>query len=194
MIYTNDEIYKVIGEAAPETSTTSISPILHAALIDTPIGTMITLADDISLYLLEFFTKKKLYREVMRLRQQGFHIDLGATPVLKMIKTELKAYFEGTLTEFKTPYTLLGSEFQKTAWQALCQIPYGQTRSYAEQSQSLGKAKAYRAVGNANGANVLSIIVPCHRVIASDGSLGGYGGGVEIKRWLLAHEKQGGRG
>lgn len=76
------------------------------------------------------------------------------------------------------------------AWQALTLIPYGETRSYAQQAQSLGKPTAYRAVANANGANSLSIIIPCHRIINSSGNLGGYGGGIARKQWLLEHERK----
>ena len=85
---------------------------------------------------------------------------------------------------------MFGSPFQRQVWQVLCGIPYGETRSYAEEAISMGKPSAYRAVANANGANQLAIIIPCHRVIASDGTLGGYGGGIAVKQWLLEHEKR----
>ena len=85
---------------------------------------------------------------------------------------------------------MFGSPFQRQVWQVLCGIPYGETRSYAEEAMYMGKPSAYRAVANANGANQLAIIIPCHRVIASDGTLGGYGGGIAVKQWLLEHEKR----
>lgn len=164
--------------------------ILKASLIDTILGPMIAIADDNYLYLLEFFTKRTLEQELKRLRQRGFVIiPENALPLLS-IETELKDYFAGSLRQFKTPYQTLGTPFQQQVWQALCSIPYGETKSYAGQSQSLGKPNAYRAVANANGANQLSIIIPCHRVIASDGTLGGYGGGLAVKQWLLEHEKR----
>jgi AraC family transcriptional regulator of adaptative response/methylated-DNA-[protein]-cysteine methyltransferase len=164
--------------------------ILKTAWIDTVLGPMIAMADDASLYLLEFVTRKKLDREVDRLRRRGFAFTPGNALPLTSIEAELKAYFEGKLTQFKTPYLVLGSPFQQQVWQALCQIPFGETRSYAEQAMSLGKPGSYRAVANANGANQLAIIVPCHRVIASNGTLGGYGGGLAVKQWLIEHEKR----
>jgi AraC family transcriptional regulator of adaptative response/methylated-DNA-[protein]-cysteine methyltransferase len=84
---------------------------------------------------------------------------------------------------------MIGSDFQKSAWQALIQVPYGQTRSYLEQASIIGKPKAFRAVANANGANQIAIVVPCHRIINTGGELGGYGGGLQRKSWLINHEK-----
>jgi AraC family transcriptional regulator, regulatory protein of adaptative response / methylated-DNA-[protein]-cysteine methyltransferase len=164
--------------------------ILKASWIDTILGPMIAIADEASLYVLEFVSGKGLERELHHLSRRGFAIIPGKTLALASITTELKEYFKGTLTQFKTPYRVFGSPFQQQVWQALYQIPYGETRSYAEQSMSLGKPNSYRAVANANGANPLAIIIPCHRVIASDGTLGGYGGGLAVKRWLIEHEKQ----
>ena len=163
---------------------------LKAMWMETLLGPMIAIADEKSLYLLEFFTKKGLEREINRLGQQGFAILPGNAPPLRSIQAELKAYFEGKLTAFTTPFQVIGSVFQQKVWEKLCQIPYGETISYAKQSTLLGKPTAYRAVANANGANQLSIIVPCHRVIASDGSLGGYSSGLALKLWLINHEKK----
>lgn len=163
--------------------------ILKSTWIDTVLGPMVAIADEDALYLLEFVTRRGLEREVERLRKRGFAIVPGSNAPLEMIASELTAYFNGKLFQFKTPYRVFGSCFQQQVWEALCQIPYGETRSYAEQSISLGKPKAYRAVANANGANQLAIIIPCHRIIASDGTLGGYGGGLSVKQWLLDHEQ-----
>jgi AraC family transcriptional regulator of adaptative response/methylated-DNA-[protein]-cysteine methyltransferase len=102
----------------------------------------------------------------------------------------LDNYFAGKLKQFKTPIFWSGSVFQKIVWDALVRIPYGETRSYADVAASLGKPSAFRAVANANGANPLAIVVPCHRVINTDGGLGGYGGGLARKKWLIDHEKQ----
>lgn len=163
---------------------------LKAAQIETVLGPMIAIADELSLYLLEFVTRRGLEKEIRRLRANGFSIISGKTVPIQLITAELADYFSGALTVFKTPYRVFGSQFQQSVWQALEKIPYGETKSYKEQSMALGHPKAYRAVANANGANQLAIIIPCHRIIASDGSLGGYGGGLAIKRWLLEHEKQ----
>ncbi len=108
------------------------------------------------------------------------HADLAAR--------QLREYFAGRRTEFTVPLDLDGTEFQQQAWVALCGIRYGHTWSYAQQAGAIGKPKAVRAVGSANGANPVPIIVPCHRVIASDGSLGGYALGLTMKRYLLALE------
>lgn len=163
--------------------------VLKATWIDTVLGPMIAIADETVLYLLEFVMRRGLEKEVERLRARGFVIIPGSTPPTQSITTELTHYFSGTLTEFKTPYRVFGSLFQQAVWQALCDIPYGETKSYREQAISLARPSAYRAVANANGANQLAIIIPCHRIIASDGTLGGYGGGLAVKQWLLEHEK-----
>ena len=104
---------------------------------------------------------------------------------------ELEQYFAGSLRDFTVPIKLHGTPFQLAVWQELLKIPYGETRSYKDIALAIGKPKATRAVGGANHNNPISIIVPCHRVIASDGSLGGYGGGLDIKQWLLELEKHG---
>ena len=102
---------------------------------------------------------------------------------------ELNAYFAGQLTCFSVPLDLsTGTDFQQTVWRALMDIPYGQTISYGRLAQNIGKPTAYRACANANGKNPISLIIPCHRVIASDGGLGGYTGGLDIKRALLRLE------
>lgn len=101
---------------------------------------------------------------------------------------QLNEYFEGTRTQFDLKLNPEGTDFQKTVWKQLEQIPYGKTISYLDLSKQLGDVKAIRAVANANGKNPLWIIVPCHRVIGSDGSLTGYAGGLHRKQWLLEHE------
>ena len=105
---------------------------------------------------------------------------------------QLREYLAGERTEFDLRVHAQGSAFEREAWRALTQIPHGQTRSYAAQATLMGRPSAARAVGRANGRNPLPIVVPCHRVIGSDGSLTGFAGGLELKRWLLAHESAGG--
>lgn len=102
---------------------------------------------------------------------------------------QLRAYFAGELTEFSLPLLFDGTAFQNAVWQALCDIPYDETTSYGALASTIGNAKACRAVGAANGANPLPIVVPCHRVIGADNSLTGFGGGVDVKHFLLTHEK-----
>ena len=110
------------------------------------------------------------------------------SPVIKSCTKQLDEYFAGTRTEFSIHMSQVGTEFQQTVWAALCNIPYGRTISYMELSKRIGNIKAIRAVGTANGNNSISIIVPCHRVIGSNGDLVGYGGDLWRKEWLLEHE------
>ncbi|MCG0275368.1 MAG: methylated-DNA--[protein]-cysteine S-methyltransferase [Thermosediminibacteraceae bacterium] len=105
-----------------------------------------------------------------------------------LAEEELKAYFEGKLRTFTVPLDLHGTEFQKTVWREVMKIPYGEVRSYGYIAKAIGKPKAYRAVGCANNKNPVPIIVPCHRVVGSNGSLVGYGGGLEMKSFLLKLE------
>jgi methylated-DNA-[protein]-cysteine S-methyltransferase len=106
------------------------------------------------------------------------------------VRAQLAEYFGGTRTDFDLPLHMIGTPFQRRVWAALQQIPCGETTSYGVLAQRLGVPGAARAVGLANGQNPVSIIVPCHRVIGANGSLTGYGGGLDAKRWLLAHESQ----
>jgi methylated-DNA-[protein]-cysteine S-methyltransferase len=108
--------------------------------------------------------------------------------VLRPAREQLRAYFAGRLGEFDVPLALEGTPFQQEVWSALRKIGYGETISYAELARRVGRPGAARACGSANGCNPVAIIVPCHRVIAADGTLGGYGGGLDRKTWLLQHE------
>lgn len=161
--------------------------------IDTPLGPMIAICDSAALYMLEFTIRKNLEPQISKLcRQHGRAVTPGRTAITTQIETELAAYFAGDLQQFQTPLHMTGTEFQKSVWQALINIPYGQTRSYAELASSLGKPKAVRAAASSNANNRLALIIPCHRVIAKDGSLGGYAGGLPRKQWLLDLEANGG--
>jgi methylated-DNA-[protein]-cysteine S-methyltransferase len=109
--------------------------------------------------------------------------------VLAQAERELAEYFAGRRTEFSLRLAPRGTDFQRAVWKALERIPFGATRSYADIARAVGRPEAVRAVGAANGRNPISIVVPCHRVIGSDGSLTGYAGGLPMKRWLLEHER-----
>ena len=115
---------------------------------------------------------------------------VASHPVLDTARTQLNEYFAGKRTDFDLPFDLHGTDFQRAAWQALATIPYGATASYAQQADRIGKPKAVRAVGAANGRNPISIILPCHRVVGSNGSLVGYAAGLDIKQRLLEHERR----
>ncbi len=114
----------------------------------------------------------------------------GTSAVLKLARQELDEYFSGSRTSFSLPLLLCGTAFQKQVWQALMLIPYGATISYSQQAQRLGKPSAIRAVANANGANAISILVPCHRVIGKDCTLTGYAGGLPAKNYLIHLESE----
>lgn len=164
--------------------------VLFFDAIKTPIGDMLALANKEKLLCLAFEDSKgvdKMFgsylgREWVQANRQANH-------VIKGLVEELNAYFAGQLHVFTTPWQAKGTAFQRQAWEALAGIPFGETRSYANQAKAMGKPKAFRAVALANAANWFTILLPCHRVIASTGGLSGYGGGVERKKWLLAHEQ-----
>jgi len=103
--------------------------------------------------------------------------------------TQLEEYFAGSRRDFELPLDLHGTQFQVAAWNALAEIPYGRTASYGQQAASIGRPKAVRAIGGANGRNPVAIVLPCHRIVGADGSLTGFGGGIAVKKWLLDHEQ-----
>jgi methylated-DNA-[protein]-cysteine S-methyltransferase len=149
-------------------------------VIDGPVGPLLLVDEDGQLGTLHFDYdghSSSLPREQRR-----------DTPLLRETRAQLGAYFDGRLRDFDLPLAPAGTLFQQRVWGALCDIPYGVTISYAELARRVESPRAYRAVGSANGSNPIALIIPCHRVIASDGSLGGYGGGLDRKRWLLALE------
>jgi AraC family transcriptional regulator of adaptative response/methylated-DNA-[protein]-cysteine methyltransferase len=141
------------------------------------------------LCLLEFHDRPALVRELPALaRAFGTQALPGRAALHDEIERQLGAYFAGMLTRFDLPLATPGTEFQRLVWEALRGIPFGETRSYGDLARGVGSPGAQRAVGAANGANRIAIVVPCHRVIESNGALRGYGGGLERKRWLLDHE------
>ncbi|MFC0274519.1 bifunctional transcriptional activator/DNA repair enzyme AdaA [Metabacillus herbersteinensis] len=185
-----DAFSRIMGSAPTLLNQTNV---LKASWIDTRLGPMIAIADDRFLYLLEFVDRRGLEKEVERLRdKKKSAIIPGHSWPISSIENELNQYFDGQLTEFKTPVFYLGSDFQKSVWEELKKIPAGETRKYSEIANAVGKPTAYRAVARANGANQLAIVVPCHRVINSNGDLAGYGGGLTRKKWLIDHENHGG--
>lgn len=120
---------------------------------------------------------------------QAEPIDADDDPIARRAVDQLGEYFAGARTEFDLPLDLVGTEFQVEAWRALGRIPFGETRSYGQQAADIGRPTAVRAIGAANGRNPVSIVLPCHRVVGSDGSLTGFAGGLDAKRFLLAHEQ-----
>ena len=163
---------------------------MFRTVLDTPIGSMTAVASDEALLLLEFNDGRRLTRELGQLERDFGKVELGTNSVLRSLGLQLRDYFAGLSSDFQLPSIQHGSEFEENVWQALKQIPAGQTRSYGDIASQIGEPEKSREVGQANGANKISIVVPCHRVIGADGSLVGYGGGLWRKKWLLDHEKQ----
>ncbi len=157
----------------------------------TPLGEMTALLSPAGLCLLEFSEHTRgLAREIEQVEAaRGGPAQDGRSALCERVDRELAEYFAGRRQRFDLPLDLVGTPFQIEVWRALLAIPYGQTRSYGEQARSIGRPSATRAVAAANGQNKISLIVPCHRVIGSDGSLTGYGGGLARKRWLLQLEQ-----
>jgi AraC family transcriptional regulator of adaptative response/methylated-DNA-[protein]-cysteine methyltransferase len=163
--------------------------IIDLKKIETPIGTMIACANESGICLLEFSDRKILSKEMNAISKQfGADVIEGENPHFKTLEKELSEYFEGKRKDFSVPLLLVGTDFQKNVWKVLQTIPYGITKSYQQEAEILGNPKAVRAVANANGANKISIIIPCHRVIGSNGKLTGYGGGIWRKQKLLELE------
>jgi AraC family transcriptional regulator of adaptative response/methylated-DNA-[protein]-cysteine methyltransferase len=155
--------------------------MLKTSQLETILGPMIAMADEKALYLLEFLDRRGLERRIERLCASTKAVIIpGSTDPILSIEREISSYFAGNLKEFQTPMHFIGSDFQKSVWQELVKIPYGETRSYTDQARAIGKESACRAVANANGANQIAIIIPCHRIINNNGDLGGYGGGLSL--------------
>ncbi len=162
------------------TPTTMTSSATITTSMDSPIGELTLTAVGGSLTGVHMSEQ----RHIPKIPDDYRRDDAGLAHVVE----QLEAYFAGELTDFEIPMTMRGTDFQRRVWASLCEIPYGETISYGELARRVGNPKASRAVGLANGRNPLAIVVPCHRVIGADGSLTGYGGGLERKVWLLEHE------
>jgi AraC family transcriptional regulator of adaptative response/methylated-DNA-[protein]-cysteine methyltransferase len=176
---------------------TSIQPrqsrkktVITVTRISTPLGPMLAGSTDEGICLLEFTDRRMLETELKGLERSLNAVILpGNSRFFPELNKQLEEYFNGKRKDFDLPLVMTGSDFQKKAWKALLDIPYGQVRSYKKQALEIGHENAVRAVGKANGDNKISIIIPCHRVIGENGNLTGYGGGIWRKQWLLEHEK-----
>jgi len=179
---------KIFGE--PPTAARTRPP-LFAERVETPLGAMIAVADDEGLRLLEFIDRRATERELSILRKRlQTNVVPGEHQHLAAVRKQLGDYFSGKNLEFDVPLAPVGSLFQLRAWKILRAISPGETRSYSWMAKRLGDEHARRAVGRANGTNMICIVIPCHRVIRADGTLCGYGGGLWRKKWLLDHERR----
>jgi AraC family transcriptional regulator of adaptative response/methylated-DNA-[protein]-cysteine methyltransferase len=161
-----------------------------AGWAESPLGPLVVGALDEGLCLLEFSDRRMLEAQFTTLRKRfGCAIVPGKHAILDKVKEELRAYFAGELTQFSVPLIYPGSPFQESVWKGLLRIPYGTTCSYEDLAREVGRPSAQRAVGTANGHNRIAIIIPCHRVVNKGGKLGGYGGGLWRKQFLLDLER-----
>jgi AraC family transcriptional regulator of adaptative response/methylated-DNA-[protein]-cysteine methyltransferase len=180
--------FKKLTGHAPEKS--KEKDLILMSRFNTPLGPMYACSTNQGICLLEFTDRRMLETEFHDLqRRLNAKIVAGENEHIVQLKQELQEYFEGKRQTFDVKLYTPGSVFQQAVWDLLLQVPYGTTVSYMEQALKLNAPKAVRAVASANGHNRVCIVIPCHRVIGSDGNLTGYAGGLERKRWLLEHEK-----
>lgn len=163
---------------------------LYKKRINTPIGEMLAIATDEAICMLDFVDSKNWLKdqEILVKHYRATQVDEDSL-LLSELEKQLKEYFGKERKEFSLPLALVGTSFQEEVWKVLQTIPYGEVRSYKEQATAVGNPKGVRAVANANGKNRISIVIPCHRVIGSDGTLTGYASGIERKQFLLDLER-----
>ena len=160
--------------------------LINIAKLSTPLGPMYAGASERGLCFLEFTDRKMIDHQIEQMQQRmKARFVQATTPVLTAVESQLEEYFDAKRQDFEIPLDINGTAFQIQAWQALQQIPYGETRSYQQQALQIGNTRAVRAVASANAKNHIAIIIPCHRVIAKNGGLAGFGGGVWRKKYLL---------
>jgi methylated-DNA-[protein]-cysteine S-methyltransferase len=169
-------------------TTTHQTGALYRTTMPSPVGELTLVADDTALRTISWQTDGADGAD-RRVAPHGIDVAAGEHPVLALATRQLQEYFDGSRTEFDIPLAPEGTPFQRQAWSVLRSIPFGATMSYGEQAAALGDRKRARAVGAANGRNPIPIVVPCHRVVGSNGHLTGFGGGIDAKAWLLDHER-----
>lgn len=158
----------------------------------TKLGEMIAIADEDQLYLLECADQKNLPLQIESLKKNSVNAEflIQENDCLRVARKELDGYFRGSLQSFSVKLKMIGTQKQKQTWNASLKIPYATTISYNQLACNIENPRACRAVGSANAANKIAIIIPCHRVIRASGELGGYAGGIEHKKWLIEHERR----
>jgi AraC family transcriptional regulator of adaptative response/methylated-DNA-[protein]-cysteine methyltransferase len=185
-----DAFARILG-SAPGKVAAKGADCVRLAWIESPVGPLLGGATDRGVALLEFTDRRALEAQLTILRKRlGRPLLPGEHPHLDRLKGELGEYFEGARRDFELPLDLAGTEFELEVWRELLRIPYGETRSYEEMANRVGRTGAQRAVGTANGRNRIAIVVPCHRVVNKSGQLGGYGGGLWRKQFLLDLERR----
>jgi len=184
----NESYRSVFGEPASKSKNRNIINVLR---FSSPIGSIIACATEHGICFLGFIGQKRLEDQFSAIQKELDAVILpGKTPHLTQVKKEINEYFDGSRTNFTVPLDIIGTNFRKQVWNELLKIPYGKTASYKAQAIAINNLQAIRAVASANGANKISIIIPCHRVIGTNGSLTGYAGGIHKKSWLLNFERK----
>ena len=187
-----DAFGKAVGKT-PGKVATSPADSIRIAWIETPLGRLLAGVAGAAICLLEFPDRRMIDTQLETVRRRfGLPLLLGESPLFDRTRSQLAEYFAGERQTFDLPLDYRGTDFQRRVWEGLTRIPYGETRSYADLARELGVPSSARAVGHANGQNRIAILIPCHRVVAADGGLGGYGGGLWRKLRLL--EIEGSRG
>jgi AraC family transcriptional regulator, regulatory protein of adaptative response / methylated-DNA-[protein]-cysteine methyltransferase len=182
------EAFARIFGAAPASST-AIEPV-RISWLESPVGPLLLGASDSGVALLEFTDRRALESQLEILRRRlGQALVPGSNPLIERARKELAEYFEGKRRRFEVPIHAPGTPFEERVWSELSRIPYGETRSYQQIAAAVGRPAGYQAVGQANGRNRVAILIPCHRVVNKSGELGGYGGGLWRKRFLLELER-----
>lgn len=183
----NDSYRSLFGESAGKSKNRNVVNILR---LSSPIGSIIACATEKGVCFLGFVGQKRIEKHFDEIQKEFNAIILpGKNKHLEKVKEEITEYFDGKRETFSIALDIVGTDFRRKVWNELLNIPYGKTVSYKEQAMAIGRVKAVRAVASANGANKISIIIPCHRVIGSNGTLTGYAGGLHKKSWLLNFEK-----
>lgn len=181
------------GRSKPACDCVNPMEVLHYTVLTSPVGPLFLAASERGLVALEFDTRLPGQQTIrpnprnQRAETKGVRFEESSGAMGGYVR-ELEGYFAGERREFTFALDLRGTDFQRACWRALLAIPYGETRSYGDVARAVGRPQGFRAVGMANNRNPLAIVVPCHRVIASDGTLCGYGGGLDVKRRLLELE------
>lgn len=178
-----------------ETPSRSNGECVFLSWLRSPLGPLVAGATAKGVCLLEFTDRRMLEAQFATVRRLfgGLAVP-GSNPHLDLLENELSLYFTGALRNFSVPLDYRGTAFQRRVWEQLLSIPYGETRSYEQLASAVGQSRAVRAVGRANGLNPISVLIPCHRVINKNGELGGYGGGLRRKQYLLDLERLGAKG
>lgn len=181
-----NEAFRQLVGAAPMRAAHRNESVVQVTRVLTPLGPMVAGATDDALCFFEFSDRRRLEKQLERLRARMQCVLVpGENEILTRVASEVASYFAGEQREFSIPLMAPGTEFQQSVWKALRDIPFGETRSYADVARAIGRPSAVRAVARANGDNRMAIFIPCHRVVGSDGTLTGYGGGLWRKQYLL---------